>query len=41
METAANLTQLALALAALVGIWSRVLDRAQEMGLPFLRSRRG
>ena len=34
METATDLTQLALALAAFIGIWSRVLARAQELGIP-------
>lgn len=37
METASNLTQLALALAALIGIWRRVLSRAQELGVPPFR----
>ena len=34
METASNLTQIAMALAALVGIWRRVLSRARELGIP-------
>ena len=34
METAANLTQLALAVAAAFSIWRRVLMRAQELGIP-------
>lgn len=40
METATDLTQLALALAALIGIWSRVVSRAQELGIPPFRCSR-
>lgn len=40
METASNLTQLVLALAALVGIWRRVASRAQELGIPPFTSQR-
>jgi len=41
METATELTQLALALAALIGIWRRVLARAQELGIPPFHCSRG